>query len=82
MTRGNWKTYNERHKVVAEAQRLARSGQYPDHASIIPRLQDMNGFEAARARLEDRPIRAQLDRLCAMARAKREWLVGPGQRST
>ena len=63
-----WRTYNERHKVVAEAQRLARSGQYPDHTTIIPLLQRMEGFEAARARLEEPAIQVQLDRLCAAAR--------------
>ena len=79
--RGNWRTYSERQKVVAEAQRFARSGQYPDHASIIPLLQDMKGFEAARVRLEERVVRSQLDRLCAMAQAKHERLVWAGRRS-
>ncbi len=68
MTRGNWKTYNERHKVVQQAQRLARSGQYADHTAIIPLLQHMEGFEAARTRLEEPAMRVQLDRLCAAAR--------------
>jgi hypothetical protein len=75
----NWRTYSERHKVVQRAQRLARSGQYPDHASIIPLLQDMEGFEAARLRLEERAVRSQLDRLCAMAQSKHERFVVPGR---
>ena len=66
--RGSWRTYNERHKVVAEAQRLARTGLYPDHTTITPLLQHMEGFEAARARLEEPAIQVQLDRLCAAAR--------------
>ena len=64
----NWKTYNERHKVVQQAQRLARSGQHADHTTILPLLQPMAGFEVARVRLEDRAMRLQLDRLCAAAR--------------
>lgn len=64
----SWKTYNERHKVVQQAQRLARSGQHADHTTILPLLQHMEGFEAARARLEDRAMRLQLDQLCAAAR--------------
>ncbi len=63
-----WRTYNERRKVVAEAQRLARSGQYADHTAILPLLQHMEGFEAARARLDERAMRAQIDKLCRMAR--------------
>ena len=64
----NWRTYNERHKVVQQAQRLARSGQYADHSAIFPLLEKMEGFEAARTRLEEPAMRVQLDRLCAAAR--------------
>jgi hypothetical protein len=63
-----WKTYNDRGKVVAEAQRLARTGQYLNYAAILPLLEKMEGFEAARTRLEEPAIRVQLDRLCAAAR--------------
>ncbi len=63
-----WKTYNDRGKVVMQAQRLARSGQYADHKAILPLLERMEGFEAARTRLEEPAIRVQLDRLCAAAR--------------
>ena len=65
----SWKTYNQRHKVVARAQQLARSGRHADHTTIIRELAHMDGFEAARARLEEGAIRIQLDRLCAMSRA-------------
>ncbi len=68
----NWKSLYRRGQVVREAQRLARSGQYADHATIIPQLERMEDFEAARARLEERAFRAQLDRLCTMARVGRE----------
>ena len=64
----DWRHYNNRGKVVIQAQRLARSGQHADHTTIVPLLEHLDGFEAARARLEDRALRFQLDRLCAMAR--------------
>ena len=64
----NWKVYNDRGKVVMQAQRLARTGQHPDHTTILPLLEMMEGFEAARVRFEDRAKRVQLDRLCAAAR--------------
>ncbi len=66
---GNWRTYNQRGLVVRQAQRLARSGQHVDHTTIIPLLESLEGFAAARGRLEDRAVRVQLDRLCVMARS-------------
>ena len=67
----DWKTHQLRAQlrvqVVRQAQRLARSGGHADHSTIIPLLQHMEGFEAMRERLEGWAIRAQLDRLCAMA---------------
>ena len=68
----SWKTYNERQKVVQQAQRIARSGQHADHTTVLPLLESLEGFAAARARLEDRAVRLQLDRLCALAQARRE----------
>ncbi len=68
----SWKAEFRRGQILREAQRLARSGQHADHTTIIPLLRDLEGFEAARARLEDRAVRFQLDRLCAMRRSGRE----------
>ncbi len=65
----NQRFYRHRARLVGQAQRLARSGQYANHASIIPQLAHMEDFEAVRVRLEERAFRAQLDRLCAMSRA-------------
>ncbi len=65
----NWRTYNERGKVVEQARRLARSGQHADHTTILPLLEHLEGFEAARVRFEERAVLLQLDRLCVMARA-------------
>src|SRR3712207_6543056 len=73
----NWKSLYRRGQVVREAQRLARSGQYADHATIIPQLERMEDFETARARLEERAFRAQLDWLCTMART---GMSGPWRR--
>ena len=68
MTSTSWKTYHKRRQVVYQAQRLARSGQHADHTTIVPLLEGLEGFEAARERLEERALRMQLDRLCGMAR--------------
>ncbi len=65
----NQRLYRQRARLLKQAQQLARSGQHADHASIIPQLAHMEDFDAVRVRLEQRPFRAQLDRLCAMARA-------------
>ena len=62
----------QRGRLLKQAQRLARSGQHADHATIILQLERMEDFEAAHARLEERAFRAQLDRLCVMARVGRE----------
>jgi hypothetical protein len=75
MTKPAWKVCNERRKVIAYAQRLARSGQHSDHATIIPLLEGLEGYEIARERLEQRAIRVQLDRLCAMARDRETMKV-------
>ncbi len=63
----NWKLYHQRGKIVEQARRLARSGHHKDHTSILPLLALMDGYAAARQRLEDRAVRAQLDQLCILA---------------
>ncbi len=68
----NQRLYRQRARLLKQAQQLARSGQHADHASIIPQLAHMDGFEATRVRLGEGAIRAQLDRLCVMARVRRE----------
>jgi hypothetical protein len=60
--------YRQRASVVRHAQELARSGQYSDLAAILTELEPLEGFAAARERFDDRALRAQLDRLCSMAR--------------
>ncbi len=54
--------------ILKHARELARSGEYAGSQSIIAKLKATEGFEIARARLEDPEFRAQLDRLCDMAR--------------
>jgi hypothetical protein len=63
----NWKLYHRRGQIVEQARQLARSGQHKDHTSILPLLALMDGYEAARQRLEERAVRAQLDQLCIRA---------------
>ncbi len=66
--RTRWAEHQQRRAVLAHARALARSGQYPGSESIIAELQSMDGFEVARARLEEPEVREQLDRLCDVAR--------------
>ena len=60
--------YKHRKKVLDYARLLARSGAHPDHTSIIPHLETLEGFGIARDRTEERAFRLQLDRICAMVR--------------
>jgi hypothetical protein len=53
----------KRRRVLRRAQELARSGQH----TIVPLLEQMEGFEFARERFEDHDLRAQLDQLCRLA---------------
>jgi hypothetical protein len=68
------KTYRERlrlrGKLLNHARDLARSGAYPDHKSIIPHLEALEGFSDARVHLEDRTFQTQLDWVCALARGQ------------
>ena len=60
--------YRRRARLMTHARDLARSGVHADHTTIMPLLEGMEEFAAIRDRFEWRAIRAQLDRLCAMAR--------------
>jgi uncharacterized membrane protein len=62
--------YTQRHKLLEQARRLARTGAHADHTSVIAELQAEEGFNEARTRLEDRAFKAQLDRLCALAQGR------------
>jgi hypothetical protein len=66
----NQRFYRQRARLVKHAQQLARSGQHATHATIMPLLEHMEGFEAARDWLEARAMRLQLDRLCAASRGQ------------
>jgi hypothetical protein len=62
--------YARRHKVMEQARNLARSGAHTDHTTIVPCLEAVEGFAEARAQVEDRSFKAQLDRLCALAQGR------------
>lgn len=68
MTTTSSKSYHKRGQVVQHARRLARSGQHGDHTTILRELEAVEGFALARARLQERAILSQLDKLCALAR--------------
>jgi hypothetical protein len=56
----------QRKRLLDVARDLARSGQHPDHSSIIAQLESMEGFAEVRDWLEGRAMRLQLNRLCAL----------------
>ena len=64
-----YRVLSQRSKLLRRVRNLARSGRYPDHCSILAELEHLEAFAAVRACLRESPIPAQLDRLCAMARA-------------
>jgi hypothetical protein len=64
-------------KVLNHARELARSGQHPDHKSILAELEPMEGFAETLGRLE--LIRSQLDRLCALAQSGPARIDIPGR---
>jgi hypothetical protein len=67
MSTANWKlSQKHRAKLVTLARKLARSGQHEDHQTIIASL-EVAGVADARRCLTERPLRAQLDKLCTMA---------------
>ena len=72
MTRGT-----QRKRVLEAARDLARSGQHPDHKSILAHLELMEGFADVRDRLRD--LRGQLDKLCALAQSERLRIEIPGR---
>ncbi len=57
-------------RILEQARRLARSGQYSDWTSVITKLELEEGFEHARRRFEEAAFRSQLNQLCAMAQAE------------
>ena len=63
-----WAEEQQRRTILDRARELARSGQHSGSESIVAELQAMDGFELARARLEEPEVREQLDRLCDVAR--------------
>jgi hypothetical protein len=64
-----------RAKVLKIARALARSGQHPNHKSIIAEMEPLDA--GVRKGLQD--IRLQLDRLCALAQAGRARIEIPGR---
>jgi hypothetical protein len=62
-----------RRQTLNHARDLARSGQHPDHKSIIAQLEATEGFAEVRGWLEGSAMRLQLDRLCALG------LTGPAR---
>ena len=64
----NRQRYTLRGRVLQHARELARTGRHAGHETILRELEAADGFEVARQWFEDRGLRAQLDRLCMLAR--------------
>ena len=75
-TKPFWKAHLGRTKLLSHARQLARSGQHPDHRSIIMQMELADGFGDAHRLLVRPGISAQLDKLCTMAAPTRN---GVGQ---
>jgi hypothetical protein len=63
MSNASRNAYRERGRVLKHARELARSGQYPDCASIIEHLEPLD----TRSRDALQSVKRQLDSLCALA---------------
>jgi hypothetical protein len=70
------KLRDQRVRVLNRARALARSGQHPDHKSVLAELEPMKGFAETLDRLQ--LIRSQLGR-CALAQSGRPRMDSPGR---
>ena len=57
-----------RSEVLKLARKMARSGQFADFESVKEAMRKVDGFAQATEWIGQRSFRAQIDRLCAMAR--------------
>jgi len=69
----------KRKRLLDVARDLARSGQHPDHRSVIVELEAMEGFAEARGWFEGSAMRLQLNRLCAVAQTRPSRIDIPGR---
>jgi hypothetical protein len=68
-----------RRQALNHARDLARSGQHPDHKSIIAQLEATEGFAEVRGWLEGSAMRSQLDRLCSLGQTGPARIDIPGR---
>jgi hypothetical protein len=69
----------KRKRLLDVARDLARSGQHPDHTSVLAELEVMEGFAEARGWFEGSAMRLQLNRLCAVAQTRPPRIDIPGR---
>jgi hypothetical protein len=79
MTAPTWRSTAQRKRLLDVARDLARSGQHPDHTSVIAELEAMEGFAEARGWFEGSAMRLQLNRLCAVAQMRPARIDIPGR---
>ena len=66
------KKRNRRQYVIRRARELAETGKYARWNAIEFELRFVEGIEEARRCLADRPIRDELDDICARTHKKRD----------
>jgi hypothetical protein len=69
----------KRKRLLDVARDLARSGQHPDHKSVIEQLEATEDFAEVSGWLESPAMRLQLNRLCAVAQARPSRIDIPGR---
>jgi hypothetical protein len=65
------KVHKQRRTVLNRARTLAQSGSYTDFSGIVAAMRDVEGFDTAQRWFAEAAFRAQLNRLCELANAKR-----------
>jgi hypothetical protein len=74
-----WRSTAQRKRLLDVARDLARSGQHPNHKSVIEQLEATEGFAEVRGWLEGSAMRLQLDRLCALGQTGLARIDIPGR---
>jgi hypothetical protein len=69
----------KRKRLLDVARDLARSGQHPDHKSVIAELEATEDFAEVSGWLEGSAMRSQLDRLCSLGQTGPARIDIPGR---
>ncbi len=72
------KIHRRRRELLDLARDLARSGRHTDHRSIAREMEQMPDVALVQTRFQEYAFRAQLDRMCRMAREDKSTGQDPG----